>query len=114
MSYCSSLEGDVYMYPSDAGIVCCACALAPKVPTIFTKGTRADHPLWPNTPPCQACAGAGCDQCMLHGSQYFQTAQDAYEHLVSHRQAGHGVPQRAFDELIEEGATLFEDRPSGA
>jgi hypothetical protein len=108
MSYCRFLEGDVYMYASSlGGIACAMCTFAPRVPSIFTTGTGPDDPLFPNLPPCEQCQGTGCDHCMMPGSQHFSGVQEAYEHLITHRQAGHEVPQRAFQALIDDGAQPF-------
>lgn len=107
MSYCDGSTGDVYLYPSRGiGIICAECTLAPLVPTIVTTGRRGDQVLGP-LDPCAACQGQGCAQCMIHGSLNFATPQDAYAHLIAHRQAGHVVPQEALERLIAEGAQPF-------
>jgi hypothetical protein len=102
MSYCRFSEGDVYLFPTDEGIVCCACLLAPKGLSLFTTGTDPDH-LFANLPPCDQCTGYGCEACSLHRSLRFATAQETYAHLVAHRTAGHVVPEWAFVRLRHEG-----------
>jgi len=101
MSYCRFSDGDVYMYPHvRGGIECCACLLTALVPTIFTKGSESfmGEPL----DPCEYCGGEGCRRCMMHGSINFPTHEEALEHLLEHRAAGHDVPEYAIRRLQEE------------
>ena len=100
MSYCRFSEGDVYMYGDvEGGFTCLACLLAPLVKSIFTTGGDLFGRHWE---PCPHCQGAGCDDCMLHDELNFATRREALAHLHAHRQAGHRVPQRAFDRLEAE------------
>jgi len=105
MSYCRFSEGDVYMYASvRGGIECCACRLAEKVPTIFTPGKIDEtDPRWRLFTKngeliCKKCK-SGCDECMMHGNLTFETYQEAFDHLVKHKEAGDIVPDRAFKSL---------------
>lgn len=43
MSYCRFSEGDVYMYPSEEGIECCLCLLAPPWLTLQTERDALAH-----------------------------------------------------------------------
>lgn len=43
MSYCRFSEGDVYMYPSQEGIECCLCLLAPPWLTLRTQRDGLKH-----------------------------------------------------------------------
>ena len=99
MSYCRFSDGDVYMFDHVyGGIECCACRLAPFVPTIFTKGT--DRPfLGQRVEPCEHCGGEGCKACMMHGSINFSTRSEALAHLLEHREAGHEVPDYAIEAM---------------
>lgn len=112
MSYCRFSDGDVYLYFDVGGyICCCACWLAPKVNTIFTKGEKS---LLGTSleGPCKKCDGVGCDACQMHGNLEFFSYSDAIEHLEEHKGAGHEVPQYAFDMLLseqEKGGYGFRD-----
>lgn len=107
MSYCRFSSGDVYMFHHVCGFVeCCSCLLAPKVKTIFTRGYKGF------LKECETCKGKGCkecnckkcngeggDCCMMHGNSNFDTFQEAYNHLLEHKQKGHSIPEEAFEEL---------------
>jgi len=104
MSYCRFSGGDVYMFPSIRGGICCQrCELAELVPTIFTTGVDAL-----DIEPCEHCDGEGCERCMLPGELVFYTRSEAIEHLLEHRKAGHEVPQYAIDRLQSEPDELGE------
>lgn len=114
MSYCRFIEGDVYLFFHVGGYYdCCACLLADKVHTIFTKGSEDSNPDVANFVRdcfdgrgfCENCGGEGCDSCMMHGSTAMETAEEALEHLKKHLEAGHDVPGRAIDRLEEEIAS---------
>lgn len=107
MSYCRFSDGDVYLYAHvDGGYECCACALQPLVPTIFTNPLPGDAfaQLCGATEPCEVCHGEfnGCTACGMHDTIRFPTRQKALDHLQEHRDAGHTVPQYAFDTLRDE------------
>lgn len=104
MSYCRFSEADVYMFLNSNGYIdCCACSLAPLVPTVATKGCT-DHPFFGTLPPCPHCEGEGCEHCMMHDSMQFHTFDDAINHLLAHREAGDYVPDHAIERLREEKA----------
>jgi hypothetical protein len=86
MAYCRFGENsDVYLFGSmNGGYECCACRLAPLVPTIFTKGEAP----WLKGP-CKHCGGNGCQSCLMHDSTMLKTPQDAVDHMLAHRKAGH-------------------------
>ena len=97
MSYCRFGEGDVYLYNDvNWGLTCMACKLADLVSTVFTTGG-----VWITgyIQPCEYCNGHGCKKCMLHGHTQLENEQEAFDHLLEHRQMGHNVPQHAFDRL---------------
>jgi hypothetical protein len=73
MSYCRFSDGDVYMYPTNRGIECCACRLTHK---------NANYGLYEN--------------------KLFDTGEEALAHLKEHINAGHKVPKYATDRLKEE------------
>ena len=76
MSYCRFSDGDVYMYDSvKGGLHCCACRL----------GDETLEVPWDWGP-----------------DVVFHSRLDAHEHLMEHKEAGHSVPQYAFDMLVEE------------
>jgi hypothetical protein len=120
VSYCRFSDGDVYLYAHvGGGFECCACRLAEKVPTVFTVGCK-DHPLLGDVEPCEKCNGEGCDDCMMPGSLRLQTRSECINHLQKHRDAGHKVPEYAFEylrkEIEEEGEKnypIFEDGYNG-
>jgi hypothetical protein len=92
------------MYSHGAGFIeCCACSLAPTEPA--NMGDLA--------------AALGVDAAEspelfedfeMNGSLQFNTRSEALEHLQAHRDAGHKVPEYAFErlrkELEEEGETI--------
>ena len=43
MSYCRFSEGDVYMYPSEQGIACCLCLLAPQWLNLPSRQEALSH-----------------------------------------------------------------------
>lgn len=94
MSYCRLFDGDVYMYPAMGEIVCDGCKLSPLEPSelneIMKVLTGIDMGLAPTA----------------YGSVKLKTTEDAYWHLLAHRQEGHKVPQYAIDRLIEESGVL--------
>ena len=101
MSYCRFSDGDVYMYADvGGGITCCACRLAPLVPTIFKNG-EVDHPLFGKIAPC-GCSETCCPKCGMHDSLNFKTEDEALSHLREHAAAGHDVPDYAIERLQEE------------
>ena len=82
MSYCrdNGEDSDVYMFPTGRDkIVCCICALMP-IEIKVEQGQEYE------------------DQ----GSMTFDTKQEALQHLQQHRDAGHKVPERAFERLRRE------------
>lgn len=107
MSYCRFSNGDVYMFPSTrGGIECCACRLTDKVMTIFSPGAGADldekqiafRDAFGSVCDCENC----CDKCMMFDNMVFDNYQDALDHLQVHRDAGHEVPDYAFEYLKED------------
>lgn len=86
MSYCRFSDSDIYLYPSDDGIVCQVCSLAPMVNTVFTAGNEKLK-----IKPCE-CMGKGCKKCQMHGSTIMKTPEEALEHVIAHRKAGDFVP----------------------
>lgn len=104
MSYCRFSSGDVYMYPHAAGFIeCCACSFAPPEPA--------------NMGDLAALLGADENESPelfedfeINGSLQFNTRSEALAHLQQHRDAGHKVPEYAFErlrkELDEEGETV--------
>jgi len=91
----------VNMYPGGEAIYCSGCSLTARGKTIFTKGGVFFDA---EVPPCEACGGAGCDDCAMYGEQSFQTPAEALAHLQEHRDAGHTVPEHAFERLRKEAA----------
>lgn len=93
MSYCRFSEGDVYMYHHVGGhIECCACSLADLVAgssKFFDKLSGADK-----KPDYK-----GPTTFKMHGSTKLATYQEALDHLQKHRDAGHSVPEYAFEAL---------------
>lgn len=105
MSYARFVESDVYMYAScSGGIECCMCSIGPKVKSIWTTGTDNDYPLFKNIPACDKCEGQGCEECMISGTVYLETYEEAIAHLEEHVKYGHYVPERAFEGLREDMA----------
>lgn len=106
MAYCRFGDGGVYMYHHvDGFIECCACRLAPLINTIFTKGLKKGdirEKFFGHIPSCDRCNGKGCGHCRMHGNKKYKTRRGALKHLQAHRDAGHTVPQYAFDQLKEE------------
>lgn len=109
MAYCRFGEGDVYLFYNSGGYIgCCSCCLAPKVKSRFTKGWskkslfdkcescggKGCEECW-----CKSCKGIGCDGCMLHGSLYFDTFEEAIDHLYKHKENGDDFPEEAIEEL---------------
>jgi hypothetical protein len=116
----------------NGGFECCACGLAPIGRTIFSGGYRArevsriskeasergekppklDFTMWDDCPHCEGkgceecwcpnCKGKGCAKCGMHESVRMETAQEALNHLIEHRKAGHNIPEYALDRLKEE------------
>lgn len=77
MSYCRFGDGDVYMFPHVWGmIVCMGCKLA------------GPH-----------------ESGLMILDKAFIGGEEALEHLQEHRNAGHKVPQDAFDRLRREIAS---------
>ena len=102
MSYCRFSDGDVYMFAHVGGYIeCCACSLAPKVKSIFTKGCK-DHPLFGGVEACTECNGEGCDSCMMPGNTRIDNYYDALYHLHEHREHGDKVPDYAFEHLKQD------------
>ncbi len=83
MSYCRFSEGDVYLFPTtvelDAALIECCICR-------FSEGRVGSS-----------------------RSVFFDTRSSALQHLRKHREAGHQVPQRAFDRLREEIKTLGDE-----
>jgi hypothetical protein len=104
MAYCRFSDGDVYLYRSERGYECCACRLQPLGPTIFTKPDDFVRRIFGLTEPCSTCKGEfnGCTDCGMHGSLLIATAEEALQHLLDHRAAGHDVPDDAIEALREE------------
>lgn len=109
MSYCRFSSGDVYMFAHiNGGIECCSCGLAPLIPTIWTKGTKAlpegdgRRKLFGETGPHEDCNGEGCKGCMMHDSLSFPSRTEAIDHLIDHMKHGHEVPLYAVTRLQEE------------
>ena len=81
MSYCRTSDGDVYMFPSVSAdkkkhiIVCCNCLLQPLC-----------------NPPYHD----------IRDNVELANERAAIKHLQDHRDAGHQVPQTAFDRLQQE------------
>jgi hypothetical protein len=73
MSYCRFSDGDVYMYPTNKGIECCACKLTRR---------NANYGLYEN--------------------KLFDTEEEALAHLKEHIKAGHRVPEYAIEMLEKE------------
>lgn len=104
MSYCRFSSGDVYMYPHAAGFVeCCACSLAPTEPANMSDLAEAMGMTEEDAPEL-------FEDFQMNGSLQFNTRSEALEHLQVHRDAGHKVPEYAFErlrkELEEEGETI--------
>lgn len=57
--------------------------------------------------------GIECCGCRLQGFDepfpLFNSRLDAHNHLLEHREAGHSVPQYAFDRLVLEIAELGDE-----
>lgn len=81
MSYCRWHEGDVYLYASVKGYVCCCCALG-RSPAERDVSERKDVLL--------------------------ASPRIALEHLHTHRNGGQKVPERAFNRLQEDVTTKKE------
>ena len=104
MSYCRFSSGDVYMYSHVAGFIeCCACSLAPTEPANMgdlaaVLGVE------------QSEAPELFEDFEMNGSLQFNTRSEALTHLQQHRDAGHKVPEYAFErlrkELEEEGENI--------
>jgi hypothetical protein len=94
MSYCRFYDGgDVYMYPHiNGGIVCCACRLSKKVPHFRNYIIRNYKMVRLKKP----------KQYLWWDSPQFRTRTQALKHLIKHKNAGHAVPQHAFDRLRQE------------
>ena len=92
MAYCRFSEGDIYLYPSAIGLVCCACRLAPLVKTAFSED-------------CTQCQGNGCESCMMHDTVAGMTAVEAIWHVCVHRAAGHAVPDDVIERLLPAAAS---------
>lgn len=108
MSYCRFSSGDVYMYSHVGGFIeCCACSLAPK--EMSNIGDLADAlGLTKDDVP------ELFDDFEMNSSLQFNTRTEALDHLQAHRDAGHKVPEYAFErirkELNDEGEFIqFED-----
>ena len=120
MSYCRFSDGDVYLYAHvGGGFECCGCSVSGPVRSVFTEGYK-DHPLLGDIEPCESCNGEGCDACMMPGFTKLRTRSACLEHLQKHRDAGHNVPDYAFEtlrkEIKEEGEEndpYFEDGYDG-
>ena len=105
MSYCRFSNADIYLFPvDDSGIVCCACVLMPKQPSLFTGGGKFPGILGRVIKPCEECGGHGCDQCMLHGDWHGANPAEAINHVADHLRAGHHVPAVVLDKLKAEAA----------
>jgi hypothetical protein len=96
MSYCRFSEGDVYMYHHVGGFVeCCSCSLADLVDgstAFFDQLSGADK-----KPDYE-----GPTTFKMHGNTNLSSYREALEHLQKHRDAGHSVPEDAFDRLRED------------
>ena len=96
MAYCRFSNADIYLFGSiDGGFTCCACRLAVLVPTIFTKGGNF---FGREIEPC-TCEDKGCPKCMLHGDTRGMNHAEAIEHVLTHRRAGHNVPDSVLERL---------------
>lgn len=96
MSYCRFGSGDVYMYEHVGGFIeCCTCSLAPLEKqnmsglAEFLGLSRDLHPEM-------------FEDFDSHASLEFNSRTSALEHLQSHRDAGHVVPEYAFERLRQE------------
>lgn len=86
MSYCRFSSGDVYLYAHiHGGWCCCCCHLEPEI-EFTTLGELVeggiDVQTWPDV--------------------HFEWASEVLAHLQAHRDAGHIVPQYAFDRIQKE------------
>jgi hypothetical protein len=99
------------MYSHVGGFIeCCACRLAPLVPTVFTVGCE-DHPLFGHIDPCKYCGGKGCEKCMMPGNLHFKLKTEAIRHLYEHINTGHKVPKYAIKRLKQESKIRNTIRP---
>jgi len=102
MSYCRFTNADIYLFQHVYGYIsCCACSLAPKVKTIFTKGfSKGENPFYPEgKSPCQKCGGSGCDGCMMAGETCLKTYDEAIDHVKEHIASGDFVPDHVIPRL---------------
>ncbi len=115
MAYCRWSDGDVYLYGSGhREVTCYSCALAPLVPTIFTKGVTDS--IFGKVRRCRKCKGSfvdpldggPCRACGWPGSIYLTTKKQIRDHEKAHRKAGHEFPRDAFKRAIEEFGTDWE------
>lgn len=84
MSYCRFLEADAYIFQSYSGLECCGCILA--------KPRKLSQPY-------KDMFG------ITHSFEYekvgpFTTAQEMLDHIKTHREAGHDIPEYV-DEKIK-------------
>lgn len=97
MSYCRFHSGcDVYMYSHSGGFIeCYACLLAPKF--ITNMGDLATVlGCTPETDPEMF------EDLEVNESVEIDTRSEALTHLQLHREAGHKVPEYAFEKLRRE------------
>lgn len=102
MSYCRFSSGDVYMYSHVGGFIeCCACSLAPVEPTNMSGLAAALGLNREDSPEL-------FEDFDMNGSLQFDTRSEALAHLTAHREAGHKVPEYAFELLNKELTDLGE------
>lgn len=102
MSYCRFSSGDVYMYPHAAGFIeCCACSFAPTEPANMGDLAAALGLEESDTPELY-------QDFDMYGSLQFNTRSEALAHLQQHRDAGHKVPEYAFERMKKEIDELGE------
>lgn len=103
MAYARFSEtSDLYLFhDGHEGMTCMGCKLAELVPTVFTRGTDEDHYFGP-IDPCPKCGGEGCKACMIHGTTILRTPALTLAHLEEHAEAGHAVPDTAFERVRED------------